>query len=205
MAQQLPPQFTSSWEHMNQTPPPSGKRTGVSVVIALLVLVLSVAVILNESLLQIKSPKIEGNERISAEEVAALAGFNHPVGYFSVNESKIKAGVESNRYLIYEKIEKVFPDKLTIFVRERRPLTLVQEMGAFNNLDDQGMVLERYAELPDGAENMIMVTGAKPKELRLGRMIVMSTASQLEAYRALLEEFKLQGYTSQISELINFQ
>ena len=79
----------------------------------------------------------------------------------------------------------------------------MQEMGADYFLDSVGMVLER-GSLPENTgapENMIVVTGLKPKELRVGQIMTTGTADQLRAYRMLLEELEQQDFLSQISEL----
>lgn len=199
MAQQYPPEYSS----LPPTPPPPRYRYGVQAVVGVLILVLAVAVIVNETLLRIGKPSVEGNQRVSREEVIQAAGLDRSVSYFAINENKIAEGVNSHRYLIYEGIEKRFPNKLTIYVRERVPVARVQEFGADYFLADDGMVLEKGATKENGVhpEEMVVVTGLKPKELRMGKVIVTGTVEYLTAYRALFEELEKQGYLSQISEL----
>ena len=210
MSEQMPQGFSP----MQQAapPPPMPKRSGVATVIGVLLLLLAVGVILNESLLKIREVKIEGNKLIDKQVVADAAGLSHTVSYFAVNEAKIAKGVESNRYLIYDHIEKQFPNRITLFVKERVPVVTVQEMGANYYLDAEGMVLERAPKdldklsedekkrLPD-PDRMVIVTGLKPKDLRVGRMMTAGSTDHASVYRALLEELQLQGFLYQISEL----
>ena len=182
-------QYQQDFSSLPPTPPPR-KRSGVITVALVLVLVLAVAVILNESLLKIRMVAVVGNYSVAWEEVILAAGLDKPVGYFTVSEKKIAAGINSNRYLIFEQLEKHFPNSLTIYVKERVPVARVQEMGADYYLDREGMVLERGSLRGSsaGEDEIIVVTGLKPKELRVGRMMTAGTTDHLKAYRELLEE-----------------
>ncbi|MBR4540400.1 MAG: FtsQ-type POTRA domain-containing protein [Clostridia bacterium] len=195
-------QYQQDFSSLPPAPPPR-KRSGVITVVLVLVLVLAVAVILNESLLRIRWVSVNGNHLITWEETVRAAGLDKPVGYFTVSESKIAAGIESNRYLIFVRMEKNFPNSITIYVKERVPVARVQEMSSDYFLDGEGMVLERGAlrENSGNKDDMVVVTGLKPKELRVGRMMTAGSAEHMQAYRALFEELEQQGFLSQISEL----
>ena len=199
MEQQYPQDVSS----LPPAPPPPRKRSGVITVVCVLVLVLAVSVILNESLLRIHWVRVEGLGIVSWQEAIIAAGLDKPVGYFTVSEKKIAQGINGNRYLIFERMEKQFPDVLVIYVKERVPVARVQEMGTNYYLDDAGMVLERSQLRANGGnpDDMVVVTGLKPKELRVGRVMTAGTAELTKAYEALFEELEKQGYLSQISEL----
>jgi len=208
MAQQTPQGF-SPFQQPTPLPPPPRKHMGAATAAAALVLILAIAVILNESVLKIHSIAVVGNQRVSWEQVVKAAGLDSTVSFFSVNESRIEKGIEANRYLIFERLEKQFPDKLTLYVRERQPQVFVSEMGAIYALDTEGMVLERNDESLNTKEfedlakdaGCVIVTGLKPKELRVGRMMTAGTGAHMEAYHQLLTEITLQGYFQQVSEL----
>ena len=209
MAQQFPQDF-SSFEQASPPPaPPSRRHSGLISAAALLVLILAIAVILNESLLKIHHIAVIGNEKVSWDEVVTAAGLKGSVGYFTVNEARIASGIESNRYLIFERLEKQFPDSLTIYVKERVPTVFVSEMGAVYVLDSEGMVLERREQNQNSDEllgkalneQMIIVTGLKPKDLRVGRVMTAGSTNHMKAYRELLSELKQQSFSSQVSEL----
>ena len=198
MAQQYPqedPSFPAA--------PPPRKRSGVISVVLALILVLAVAVILNESLLRIRSVAVVGLRTVTWEQAILAAGLDKPVGYFTVSEKKIAEGIESNRYLIFERMEKHFPNGVTIYVEERVPVARVQEMSADYYLDREGMVLERGSLKGNSVwdDAVIVVTGLKPKELRVGRIMTAGTADHMKAYRELIDELDQQGFLSQISEL----
>lgn len=204
MSQQIPPEYVN-WEQV-QNQPPKKKRAGIATVIASLLLILAALVILNESVLRIQKVAVVGNRKVEWETVVVAAGLNRATGYFFVNEKKIAEGINANRYLIFEKLEKVFPNTLTIYVRERAPVVKVAEMGAVYHLDEEGMVLEKYDTFSSSADpalddGLIVVSGLKPKEMRVGRKMVAGSTAHGEAYLQLIEELTLQGYLSEVSEL----
>ena len=201
MAQMYPPE-NSYWEGNIPTPPspPPRKRAGVRTVILTLILICAVAVLLNESILQVRHIAVVGNRDITWDEVVTAAGLDGGVSYFALDEEKIAAGINANRYLIFEKMEKAFPGSVAIYVKERVARANVQVMGVTYLLDDEGMVLERIgATLPDG--DLVNVTGFQAKEVRVGSIIVPGTKEQMEAYELLMEEIELQGFSDQVSEL----
>lgn len=181
-------------------PPPSRWKYGLIAVAAVLLVFGAIAMLLNETLFRIKKVSVIGNRIRSWEEVMSIAGINGSLSYFTLNEGAIADRINSDRYLVFERMEKVFPDSLTIWVKERQPMVGVQEMSATYLLAADGMVLERNNDLAFYT-NMIMVTGLKPKDLHVGRVVTSSSEAIMDAYLQLLEELSLQGFTGEVSEL----
>lgn len=205
MSQQLPPVYPGNGGYM--APPPQAqpqrpKRTGAFTLIAMAVLVFAILVILNETMLKIRNVAVIGNERVSWEEVVKSAGLDRPTSYFTVNQNTLARNLSANRYLVLEGMEKQFPNSLTLYVHERKPIARVQEMGTEFILDEDGMVLERFLPGETGAyDSLMFITGLKPKEMRVGQVMQAGSAGQGEAFRALIQETVLQGITGEISEL----
>ncbi|MBE5787839.1 MAG: FtsQ-type POTRA domain-containing protein [Clostridiales bacterium] len=180
--------------------PPQKKRNGVRALIMILLLALAVGLILNASVFRIRSVEVVGLVNVKWEDVIRSAGLEGSVGYFSLNEKKIEAGINQNRYLIYKGMEKVFPSYLSIFVEERIPLADVQSMGVTYQLDAYGMVLERDGTVqPTGKR--VLITGFQAREVLVGHIIVPGTAAHMEAYLGLMEELQLQNWLGEVSEL----
>ena len=120
MAQQYPQN-----DYYPMPEPPPRRRFGVLSVVCALILVLSVAVILNETLLRLKDIQVKGVYIISQEEAKKAAGLDRTVSYFTVSEKKVAEGINSHHYLTFERMEKRFPDTLTVYVKERVPVARV--------------------------------------------------------------------------------
>ncbi len=186
----------------SQTPPKAPARTGVMTMLAMVVLIFAILVILNETMLKIRHVAVVGNQRISWQEVVTAAGLDRPTSYFTVDEQTIIRNMRANHYLVLERMEKQFPNGLTLYVRERTPIARVQDMGTEYVLDEEGMVLERYLAASDTSYGSLMfATGLKPKDMRVGQLMQAGTAGQTEAFKALVREVILQGITGEVSEL----
>lgn len=201
-----PPEYTP-WQNPGEMPaapvappPPEKKRAGVRAVILTLLLILAVALILNASVFRIRNVAVIGNDEYTWEEIVRAAGLEGSVGYFSLNEEKIKAGINANRYLVYEGMEKQFPSSLTLYIRERTACADMQVMGVTYRLDAQGMVLERDGNVQPTGERML-VTGFQAREIRVGQIIVPGIAEQMQIYLELMQELQLQNYMDEVSEL----
>lgn len=183
-----------------QPAPPARKRSGVLTVVLTLAVLLAAAILVNESLLRIRLVAVVGNQRIPWEQVVSDAGLRGSVSFFTLNEKKIAEGINQNRYLVFEKLEKQFPDSVVLYVRERVPRANVQVMGVTYQMDEDGVILERMGNVqPSG--DLITVTGFQTREIRLGDVIVASMASQMDAYKELMQEVLQQGFADQVSEL----
>lgn len=200
--QQSPPRQYPPQEETFSSPP-LRKHPGLTTLAFVLILLLAVGVILNANVLKIDpaNVQVKGGGSFSRETVIALAGLDQPVSYFAVSGEKVAKGVESNRYLMFLSMEKIFPNQVILTVRERVPVARVQEMSADYYLDAEGMVLERGSVSAQVQDSVVMVTGLKPKELRLGQIMTTATADHKTAYLTLFSELLQQNWLSQVSEL----
>ncbi len=202
MSQPIPPEYPP----MNAYPPPAQqplpRRTGAMTVLAMVVLLLAIAIIINESVLKIRNIAVVGNQRFSFQQVVEAAGLGQSVSYFSVTEEKIASSLRSNRYLIFQGMEKEFPNRLTLYVRERTPAARLQEMSADYVLDQEGMVLEQKGLTVEEIDpGLMVITGLKIKDVQVGQIMTLTSLKQLEAYRAVLSEVLLQGIGGELAEL----
>lgn len=204
MSQPLPPEFSPFGpmreEMMDQPLPPPRRKTGAVTVVLTLVLLFAAAFLVNGSLLRIRSVGVVGNRNFSWEQIVEAAGLHGGIGYFSLNEKKIAENINANRYLVFEKMEKHFPDSVTLYIRERTPSANVQVMGISYVMDEEGMVLERLGNVQP-ENGLLTVTGFLARDIRVGQIISAAMARQLEAYQLLMEEVLLQGFASQVAEL----
>ena len=205
MSQQLPPNQPANGGYMRPQAQAT-KRTGALTIVMMAVLILAILIILNETMLTVRNVSVVGNEKYSAEEVKKAAGLDHPVSFFTVDENAIIQNLRSNHYLVFERLEKAFPNSLTLYVRERTPIARVQEMGVEYMLDEDGMVLERFSaknekEKAAQYDGLMFITGLRPKEIRVGQILQAGSSTQMEAYRLLIREAILQDITAEISEL----
>ena len=200
MSQQMPQGFFIP----NPEPaaaPRARRRPGLRTALWTLILLTAVAVILYAGVFRIRTVTVIGNRSFSWEDVVRAAKLESGVSYFRVNEEKIKADLERNRYLVYEGLEKSFPSSLTLYIRERSACANVKSRGVIYLMDEEGMVLEQ-AEANQLRDDLPVVTGLQPNSAILGQTVVPRVGEQLTVYRELMKELLLQGYLGEVSELI---
>ena len=199
MSQRMPNDF-SPFQASSPSPAPSRGKAGLIAIAVTLVTLCALAAVLNETAFRIKQVAVVGNAYRTWQEIIDLAGIDGRQTYFTVSEQQIADGINSDRYLRFDKMEKHFPNGLTIYVTERRPVCSVQEGSATYLLAADGMVLNRVNDMVT-YEGIIQVTGLKPKDMRLGAVMVAGTAERQQAYLDIVSEIILQGFQDQVSEL----
>lgn len=157
----------------------------------ILVIVLIIAFVLWLLVFQvfvIRRVNVSGTTAEIWKTVANAAGLDHSPFFFFVNENKVREGVESNRYLIFESMQKIIPGTVNIKVIQRRPYAFFTHLGVGYVLSKDGMILEKTRELRDG-ENLMKVIGlALPDHQSPGTLPASNNPSQTETMLELFNE-----------------
>ncbi len=99
---------------------------------------------------------VEGSERVSADEVRALAGLEVGETLLRVSPDDVETEILRNPWIETAEVSRRFPDTLRIVIGERRPFALVDHGGAaFLLLDSAGHVLEERT--PDSTTTVIVI------------------------------------------------
>ncbi len=176
------------------------KGRGLWAVLCLLFVLVGVGIILYSTLFQLKRVQVVGSTYRTPQEVVTLAGVVEGDNILLLDEEKIRNNINADRYLIFQDMQRDYPDGLIIQVHERIPRVNIQSMGEQYTLDGEGMVLEKSQTL-QLTEGLVAVTGLQITSSILGRHITCQKVEQLVAYRKVMAELALQEIISQISEL----
>ena len=174
-------------------------RGAVRRLVLILVLLTAVLVILNETVFRIRSVRVEGNSKIPSGDIVTLAGLDGGVSYFFVNEERIAEGINSNRYLAFRKLEKTFPNRMTLFVTEKTPCCVLKTTNGMYLMDSEGMILEKVTEA--NADGWLAITGLTVREIRVGSAVGSTNPDQMKACSLILDEMLVQGVTALFSEI----
>ncbi len=175
------------------------RRGFVRRLVLTVLLLAALLVILNETVFRIRSVSVEGNSMFSSGDVAVLAGLDGGVSYFFVDEERIAAGINSNRYLVFRGLEKTFPNRLKIRVSERIPCCAVKGPGGWYLMDQSGMVLEQIGA--DGPEGWLTITGLTVREIRVGSVVSAANPEQMKACTQVLGEMLVQDAAGLFSDI----
>lgn len=175
-------------------------KRGLYTLIAVLVMLTVAAIFVRDQVFKIRDVEIRSVQNISQEEVMRLSGITANTSYFGLNEEKIRAGIESNRYLRFESMEKVWPNGVILNIQERQPCINVLNAGIQYVVASDGMVLEAYASLRLD-NGCIKTTGLNIRDIRVGSQVVCYNSEQLDAMLNIVEELDAQGCMNEIAEM----
>ncbi len=167
----------------------------VSLVLVLILLVLRYAVFV------VRKVNVSGTSAEIWQTVSKATGLDQGMFYFSVNEDRVRSGVESNRYLIFDSMEKFVPGTVNVKVTQRRPYAFFTHLGVGYVLAQDGMILEQTRELRLGDQLMKVIGLAVWGQQSPGSLPASTDPAQAETMLELFEELAVWGFAGQVYEL----
>lgn len=176
----------------------SYRRRGRGRFLALVILLCAASLLIKSRVFTLKEIVIEGNERFSDAEIAAISGLVLGEDTLKIEKTRISGNFSRSNYVELDSVEILYPDRVLLRVRERCPCATVSCAGVILVIDDEGVILERRATMPEEAlltVSMDVSLGAQ------GRVIEAAKASQREDMTRILEALETQNMTELISEV----
>ena len=158
-------------------------RFGLAALFALLAL-LALVVVMGMNIFQIREVQVKGNSTISAQDIIALSGIKLGENIFKVDTAMVKSNIESDSLLELSGIERVFPDKIKIEIRQRIPHGAIAYMGRYVIIDEMGCVLDIKDKLPAGQYPLL--TGMDIKRGDKGMPVESHDQASLDAMGTVL-------------------
>ena len=181
---------------------PGKRRLRLLPRILLAILILGAAVfILNHTLMKIRHVRIVGCRTLSVQEVAAQAGLNQDMGFFTVDRAKVRTQLERNPYLEYVDLKRRFPDTLVLYIRERAPCANVQGAGAMYLVDEYAYVLRSISNM-DVRNSLPVVIGMQVSDAKVGRQLASNRSGKVQEYIEVMQELLQQNIVNEY-DLIN--
>ena len=110
-------------------------------IITILILV-AIILAMFSPLFNIKNIIINGNSKISTNEIISLSQIELEENMFKVNSTKVIKQIKENAYISTVKITRNIPSTITITIEERIPAYLIECNGNYAYVDKQGYILE---------------------------------------------------------------
>ncbi|MGM0367143.1 MAG: cell division protein FtsQ/DivIB [Actinomycetota bacterium] len=90
---------------------------------------------------------VEGNDHYTYEDINNIAGVYLGTNIFEINKKGMEDKLTSKLYWLKgAELKKVFPDKLIIKVKERKPFIIINYGKSFYLLDEEGVVIDKLAK-----------------------------------------------------------
>lgn len=112
---------------------------------------------------QIKTITIEGNDKVSQEEILSLSQIELEQNMFQMNANEVKQQIQKNAYIDTVSVKRKLPNEVKITVTERTPSFMLTFANAYIYLNNQGYLLE----VANRALNLPILVGYQTEEENL--------------------------------------
>jgi cell division protein FtsQ len=96
--------------------------------------------------LVVTSIEVEGNEKVSSEEIVKLSKAKVGDNIVMIDLSDIKKGVETNKWIAEATVERVLPDAIKIIVEEERAKAVYIQNQKMYLVNDSGKIIEEISD-----------------------------------------------------------
>lgn len=114
----------------------------VKIVLAIIVFVAVIIGLSNVPLFNIKHIEVVGNNKLSEDKIIALSGINDSINLFKLDEGTIKNAIKENAYVENVEVNRKFPNKVVIDIKEREAKYMLQFADSYVYINNQGYMLE---------------------------------------------------------------
>lgn len=146
----------------------------------------------------LKEIVVQGNEVYSDEEIVALSGLTLGEDTLKIEKSRIQGNFSRNCYVELIEMDILYPDRVLLTIRERRPCAVVNCAGVMLVIDSEGVILERMTGSP--SDDLITVSMNASLSTQ-GHSVESTKAGELETMTLILEGLEAQGMTELIAEI----
>lgn len=162
------------------------KAFGISLLV--LVVLVCVYLFLHSSIFNIGTIEVTGNEKVSRNEILALAGVSPGTNLFQVNREITQRSVKIHPMVKDAQIIRHLPRTIEIKVTERQSWAIIPYQEAFLLIDEEGVCIDKINELPNG--NIPIITMDKfPERVNLGQAVHPNATKMVrEVWKSLTAE-----------------
>ena len=98
--------------------------------------------IMTSPLFNIKEIIIEGNDKITKDEIISLSQINLDENTYKISKNKVEKEILENPYIKNVEIKRSLPSKIVITVEERKATYMIEYGNAYVYINNQGYILE---------------------------------------------------------------
>ena len=102
--------------------------------------------IMASPLFNIKEIMVEGNEKITKDEIISLSQIIIDENTYKISKTKVEKRILENPYIKSVEIKRVLPSKVLIKVEERKTTFMIEYGGGYVYINNQGYILEVSTE-----------------------------------------------------------
>lgn len=149
------------------------------------------------SFLRLKEVRIEGNRRLSTDDILALAELEGQPNILTLDMKGLRERLGRHPWIEKALIRRVFPDGIRIVIRERHPLAVIPLGGRNYYVDEQAVLFDQVKEIGKGTYPILK--GLTREELEKGegkarrllqtalRFLKLSQGNEILPYESISE------------------
>jgi len=155
-----------------------------------LLIIVALALLFNSRIFDVAQVTVYGAENFSHEQIIAMSGITPETNILKLDEPKVKANIELNPYIEVLDIIRKIPDKVEIYIEERKPAVQFEYYGSYVNADKKGNALSiEQVQNP----TYILIKGLVLREIALGKKAESIDEELTQTYQQLLNLLQTHG------------
>lgn len=175
------------------------RRIIIFIIIFIAIIVAISAYLLTSPEFQIQDIEIEGNERLTQEEIYEQSGIKLGDNIFKTLEIVARVKLKQNGYIETVNVQKIYPNKIKITITERtEAYQILTETGEYIYIDEQGYIMNHSV---DKLEGYAVITGMKVSTENLGHRLEEKDLEKMENILHIKDEANKLGIGEQIQQI----
>lgn len=154
-------------------------RARVILILAFISIVPTLVFALYSPIFNLKSVEVQGQKKLSREQIISVSGLIMGQNIFKINTSQIRKKIRGDSYVDSVKVVRKLPDKLMIFIIERSPMAAVFYMGSYILIDKNGIALETAVQIQN--KKLTEIKGIEFDKFTLGKPISNNESENIKA------------------------
>ena len=171
----------------------------IKALMIIFILIGGIAYFLLSPIFNITNIKVDGNEKISSEEIISLSQLKKGENIFKINKQETREKIKQNAYIDTVEIKRTLPDMLTIAVTERTATYQINFANLYMLINNQGYMLEAT----EMNENMPVIVGIATSEedIKAGNRLCVDDLEKLEDVLKISESAKSNNLDQLITKI----
>lgn len=125
------------------------------IIMVILLMMIAIVFVCMSGAFNIVEITVEGNEKISKEQIISFSGIEKGTNLFALSKSEIRNKMKENSYIDTVQIKRCLPNKAKLIVKERKMEYALPLANSYVYIDRQGYILE----ISNKQENVPMILG----------------------------------------------
>lgn len=176
------------------------KKRGKGLLIIAIILIMIAGIgFLSYKMLKIATIDVKGNSIVGKEEIISLSEIQIGESLLSISNSKVEENIEKNPYVIFDGLDRVFPDTIIIKVKERVPKAYVEYMGSYVQINGEGYVLSIKDTIT--GDTLAIIKGIEVKTTTVGSVIEVDNMYQLDQLKEIIATLEKEKVYDIITEI----